>query len=393
MKIDLVDIETLITDPNNARKHGDKNMATIRSSLKQFDVVEPLVVRRSNNVVIGGNGRLAALKEMGRKKVPVHYVDLDDQKAAALALALNRSAELAEWDDDALGQQLQALFEDGFDIGDIGFDPNDYKLEDTSERDEKEDDVPETQENEFKVERGDIWQLGEHRVMCGDSTDKANVEKLMNGKKADMVFTDPPYNMEAQGGSNQPIGRAAAKLGKAIAHLCEFDPSKFLETLPNAMALNKMNAYIFCNKDLVPDYLHWARERRFNFNILVWKKPSALPLGGQHRPDLEYLILVRKSAIWNNGLNGVNYSKLLVHDRENSTDHPTMKPVALIENQLLIGSISKSVIYEPFCGSGSTLIACEKTKRKCYGMEIDPHYCSVIIKRWQEYTGQVAAKP
>lgn len=129
MKVDTVDIETLIPDPDNARTHDAANLAAIRGSLKQFDVVEPLVVRRQNNVVIGGNGRLAALKELGYKKVPVHYVDFDDQKAKALALALNRTAELAAWDDEILGKTLQALQEDGFEIEGIGFDLGEFGIE------------------------------------------------------------------------------------------------------------------------------------------------------------------------------------------------------------------------------------------------------------------------
>jgi ParB-like chromosome segregation protein Spo0J len=126
LKIEQVDIELLIPDPDNARKHGEKNMQAIRGSIKKFDMVEPLIVRRQNNVVIGGNGRLEALKELGYKTVPVNYIDYDDQKSKALALALNRTAELAEWDQDILGGQLQALFEDGFEIGEFGFDDCDF---------------------------------------------------------------------------------------------------------------------------------------------------------------------------------------------------------------------------------------------------------------------------
>jgi hypothetical protein len=186
------------------------------------------------------------------------------------------------------------------------------------------------------------------------------------------------------------MGRAAAKLGEAIAHLCEFDPVAFLAGLPLVFPKNKMNAYIFCNKDLVPDYLNWGVQNGYAFNILFWKKPNAIPLGGQYRPDMEYLLVFRKSAIWNNAISGVSYSKLLEHGRENSTPHPTMKPVAMIENQLLIASNAKSLVVDFFGGSGSTLIACEKTGRDCAMIELDPKYCDVIVKRWQEFTGKEA---
>jgi DNA modification methylase len=146
---------------------------------------------------------------------------------------------------------------------------------------------------------------------------------------------------------------------------------------------------VFCNKDLVPDYLNWANGQGFSFNILFWKKPNAIPLGKQHRPDVEYLLVFRKSAHWNDGLKGVNYSKCLEYGRESGL-HPTMKPVSMIENQLLISSPRSGYIVDFFLGSGSTLIAAEKTGRKCYGMELDPKYCDVIIKRWQDFTGKKA---
>ena len=200
------------------------------------------------------------------------------------------------------------------------------------------------------------------------------------------MFTDPPYRMEAQGGSNQWVGRAAAKVGEEIKDLCNFEPSTFLNILLKIFG-KKMNAYIFCNKDLVPDYLNWAKENKFAFNILFWKKPNALPLGEQHRPDVEYLIFVRKNSTWNNGLKSVTYSKCLEFNRDKSTTHPTMKPVGLIVNEVLISSKSHSNVLDLFGGSGSTLMACEQLDRNCYMMELDPHYVDVIIQRWEKFTG------
>ena len=224
-----------------------------------------------------------------------------------------------------------------------------------------------------------------HRLHCADSTDSEAVAKLMNGKKADMVFTDPPYRMDAQGGSNQPIGRAAAKLGEAIKDLCDFNPVEFLNTIPLVFKSKIMNAYIFCNKDLVPDYLNWGIKCGFNFNILFWKKLNAIPLGGNHRPDVEYLLLFRKSALWNNGVSGVNYSKCLEFGRENTTPHPTMKPIELISNEVQISSNIGSIVVDFFLGSGSTLIASDQLNRICYGQELDPKYCDVIVSRYITY--------
>jgi DNA modification methylase len=150
-----------------------------------------------------------------------------------------------------------------------------------------------------------------------------------------------------------------------------------------------MNAYIFCNKELLPDYLIWARENGYSFNVLIWKKPSAIPIGDSHRPDIEYLILFRKNAIWNNGLKEVNYSRCLEFGREKGL-HPTMKPVELLKNEILISSNKTSNVLDFFNGSGSTMIACEVTGRKYFGIELLEKYCDVTIKRWEQYTGKKA---
>lgn len=393
MKIENVPIADLLPDPSNARKHKEKNISAIKGSLVKFGQQKPIVINK-DNIVIAGNGTLEAAKALGWSNIKVVRSDLDKLGQTAFAIADNRSSELAEWDLDVLGKSLEAL-EDDFALEDLGFDEDDIaKLTPHVSAPGliDDDEVPETNQNEFGVVTGDIWQLGRHRLMCGDSTNVEQVERLMDGKKADMVFTDPPYRMQVEGGSNQPIGRAAAKLGEAIKHLCDFDPKAFLSLLPSVFENKKMNAYIFCNKDLVPDYLIWARDCGYSFNILFWKKPNAIPLGEQHRPDVEYLLLFRKSAIWNNAVNGVNYSKCLEFSREKSADHPTLKPVELIINEIKISSNGGGVVSDLFLGSGSTLIACEKTNRTCYGMEIDPHYCSVIIKRWQDFTGKEAVR-
>jgi DNA modification methylase len=225
--------------------------------------------------------------------------------------------------------------------------------------------------------------------MCGDSTSIESVEKLMKGEKADMVFTDPPYNQETDGGMLGPIGSALRKQSREIAYMCDFKPQEFLSIL-TTLFNGQMNAMIFCSKDLVVEYLQWAKEMGFAYNILVWKKPSAIPIGGSYRPDVEYLLAIRKSAIFNSNIDGVSYSKVLEHSREKDKVHPTMKPVALLENQILISS--KRSVLDLFGGSGSTLIACEKTNRKCFMMEIDPHYCDVIIARFEKYTGKKAKK-
>ncbi len=251
-----------------------------------------------------------------------------------------------------------------------------------------EDAVPDVPE-EPKTKLGDIYQLGNHRLMCGDSTSIDAIDKLMKGQKADLVLTDPPYSIETQGGFKGEIGKSLRKQASSIEFIANFEPAEFLNTLPLVFQSNKFNAYIFCNKDLLPDYLVWARDNKISFNVLIWKKPNAIPIGDSHRPDIEYLLLFRKSAIWNNGIKGVNYSRCLEYGREKGL-HPTMKPVALLENEIYISSNTQSIVLDFFGGSGSTLIACEKTNRHARLIELDPKYCDVIVKRWEDFTGKKA---
>jgi DNA modification methylase len=391
-KIETRLVADLIPYAANSRTHSDAQVAQIAASIKEFGWTNPILVSDKNDI-IAGHGRILAARKLGMEEVPAIILDhLTKAQQRALVIADNQLALNAGWDMDMLKAEIEDLNLENFDINLLGFDEKflDGLMEpEPTEGLTDEDAIPEVPETP-KTVLGDVWVLGNHRLMCGDSTSVDAVEKLIDGRKADMVFTDPPYRMDATGGSNQPIGRAAAKLGEAIAHLCEFDPVAFLAGLPLVFPKNKMNAYIFCNKDLVPDYLNWGVQNGYAFNILFWKKPNAIPLGGQYRPDMEYLLVFRKSAIWNNAISGVSYSKLLEHGRENSTPHPTMKPVAMIENQLLIASNAKSLVVDFFGGSGSTLIACEKTGRDCAMIELDPKYCDVIIKRWQDFTGQKA---
>jgi len=234
-----------------------------------------------------------------------------------------------------------------------------------------------------------VWLLGRHRLMCGDSTSIDAVDRLMDGQKAQAVVTDPPYNQETEGGFRGSIGKSLKKQSADIESMCNFQVGPFLQVLPTVHEKGKMNATVFCNKDLVPDYLSWARDCGYSFNILVWKKPSAIPLGGSYLSDVEYCLVFRKSGIFNTKVEGASYSKVLTHGRETGL-HSTMKPVEMLTNQILIVSHAAGIVLDLFGGSGSTLIACEKTARDCRMMELDPKYCDVIIQRWQNFTGQTA---
>ena len=379
MNLETVTIESLKLDPNNARKHSKRNLDAIAASLNKFGQRKPIVVH--NGVVIAGNGTLEAAKSLGWKEIAVSVcpADWDADTAKAYALADNRSAELAEWDDKILSTQLLDLDDMGWNIEALGFEP--LPLRDL---DEDEDEIPELPV-EPKTKLGDIYQLGRHRLMCGDSTDSATVERLMNGEKADMVLTDPPYRYKPMG-SGGVFDAGYTKLKDDLVGLVDFDPKAFLELLPKVFN-QKLNAYIFCNTDLVPDYCNWAKANKYNFNILTWHKTSFIPASNNHHfPDTEYLIYISKQAVFNTGLN-VNYGKYFVLNNEKHADHPTIKPLEILITEIKISSNLGGIVLDLFGGSGSTLIAAEQTNRACYMMELDPKYCDVIVKRWENLTG------
>lgn len=381
MNIELVNIDDLTLDPANARKHDDKNLKAIAGSLEQFGQRKPIVLH--GKIVVAGNGTLVAARSLGWKQIEAVRVpeSWTADQVKAYALADNRSAELAVWDEQVLASQLLELVEAEFDVEALGFELPVDDLQDVVE-----DEIPEQVEPKSKL--GDVWLLGRHRVLCGDSSSIDAIDTLLQGNKVELVFTDPPYRYKTMGAGGA-FDKGFADLKKDIAALVDFDPTDFLNVLPTVFNKN-MNAYIFCNTDLVPDYCLWAKQNNYNFNILTWHKKSFIPAtNGHHFPDTEYLIYISKNAVWNNGQD-VNYGKYFVMDNEKSADHPTIKPQEIITTQLKISSSRKGYVLDLFGGSGSTLIACEQTDRTCFMMELDPKYVDVIIARWEKLTGLTA---
>jgi DNA modification methylase len=372
--IQNVPINTVKANPNNPRIIKDDKFAKLVKSINEFPQMlnlRPIVVN-DDMVVLGGNMRLKACKEAGLKEIPIIKAsELTEQQQKEFIVKDNVGYGEWDWNDLANNWDAEQLQDWGLDIP--GFDAIEVEAE--------EDDfaVPDGG-IETDIVLGDLFEIGEHRLLCGDSTDSDQVALLMNGQKADMVFTDPPYKLETEGGCKGSIGEGLKKQGDSIEFISNFEPTEFLQVLPLIFDKNKLNAYIFCNKELLPDYLVWARDSGYSFNVLIWKKPNAIPIGDSHRPDIEYLLLFRKSAIWNNGLADVNYSRCLEFGREKGL-HPTMKPIELIANEMKISSNLNSLVFDFFLGSGSTMVASHQLKRKCYGMELDPKYCQVILDR------------
>jgi DNA modification methylase len=323
------------------------------------------------------------LIKLGVKEVECVIVDLNEDDEMELNIRLN--ANTGSWDWDTLANDWEVV-----DLEKWGLDIPQFDTVEELEASEDDYEVPEGG-IETDIVIGDLFEIGEHRLLCGDSTDSDAVARLMNGEKADMVFTDPPYDMQMKGGCVGEAAKAMIKVEKDIEFISKFDPQSFLNCLPLVFQSKKMNAYIFCNKDLVPKYLNFAVDCGYSFNILFWKKPNCVPLGDSHYPDVEYLLLFRKSATWNNGLKDVSYSRCLEYGREKGL-HPTMKPIELISNEIKISSNVDSILVDFFLGSGSTMVAAHQLKRKCYGMELEPKYCAVIIDRMRKLDSSLIIK-
>lgn len=383
--MELVNIKLSELKPyeNNPRKN-DSAVDAVMESIRQCGYVAPIIVDE-NNVILAGHTRYKALKKLNYKEAErVVKSGLTDEQKRKYRLLDNKTNEFAEWDLDKLAEEL-----DGLDFGDFdfGFDLG----EDEESREITEDDYNAEPPAEPKAKLGDIYQLGRHRLMCGDSTDRECVERLMDGQKADMVFTDPPYDMEM--GGQGCFKKSMQNCKDRIDDIIRFDPY-VLSYLPD-LEINSF--YIFTSKNGVAKYLDIFKN--LNYDILCWCKTNPVPFtSGSFLPDVEYLLYFsRNGRIWNNSLKPTSvYRKYYVTQKlQGRVDagenlHPTMKPLEIIVDKIRINSNDEGVVVDLFGGSGSTMIACEQANRKCYMMELEPRYVDVIIDRWEKFTGQTA---
>ena len=377
MQIETVDITDLQPDPKNARKHDETNLKAIKASLSEFGQRKPIVIT-SKNVVVAGNGTLAAARSLGWDAIDAVRVPADwtANQIKAFALADNRTAELADWDRDILSTQLVELQTDGWDISLIGFDVTDLP---TKPADENDDIIPEPPAEPIS-KLGDVWQLGKHRVMCGDSTDASTIAKLMNGNKADMVFTDPPYGVNYQ--SNMRTKSAKFDI---IAN-----DDVLLDIAPIISANSQGFVFVWTSWKVIDKWIAKLADFGYPTNIIVWNK------GGGYIGDLEKTFGsdYELALVWHNKakLTDKRIGSVWGVNKDQSSDylHPTQKPTALATMAIQHTTISNQIVLDIFGGSGSTLIACEQTNRTCYMMELDPQYVDVIIKRWETLTGQTA---
>lgn len=382
LKIEYVRTEILKEYENNAKLHPQEQIDQIKKSITEFGMNDPIAIWK-DNIIIEGHGRLIACKQLNIEIVPIIRLDnLTDDQRKAYTLIHNQTTMNTGFDIDILNEELANI---NLDMSEFGFD---IELDDIEEEQEiVEDEVPEVQE-EPKAQYGDIYQLGNHRLMCGDSTNEEDVTKLMNGVKADMVFTDPPYNVAYEGGSKK---REMIKNDK-IDNFYDFLYDVYL------------NCYNFMN-DGAPIYVCHSELERVNFtqafldvgfkmsSIIIWaKNNSTFSMNKDYKQKHEPIIYGWKEGK-HKWVGGNCEDTLWEIKRPVKSDlHPTMKPIELCARAINNSSNKNNIIYEPFGGSGSTLIASEQTNRKCYMMELDPHYIDVIIQRWENFTGKKAIK-
>lgn len=416
LKIEYMALEKLKPYEKNARKHQEADLSTIKASISEFGMSDPIGVWGKDNIIVEGHGRYLACKELGIAEVPVIHLDhLTDEQRRAYALAHNKTAEMSEWDFDLLGGELADIID--IDMSDFGFDLSEDEEEETEVI---EDEIPEEVEPVAKM--GDIWQLGRHRLMCGDSTSVTDVEKLMNGAKADMLLTDPPYNVDYEGKTKDKLKIENDKM----------DNDSFRQFLIDAFT----TADLYMKEGAV-FYIWHADSEGYNFRgacfdvgwkvrqCLIWVKNS-LVLGRQdyqwkHEPCLYGW--KNGTHFWNGGrkerttitdfdifeLRDKSKEELLKFIEEyccdhedietsiiyeekpsKNAEHPTMKPIKLLARSVKNSSKEGDNVLDLFGGSGSTLITCEQLNRKCFMMELDPKFVDVIIARWEKFTGQKA---
>lgn len=395
MEIVYKKINELKPYENNSRTHDESQIKQICESIKEYGWTNPVLIDEKG-MIIAGHGRVEAGKKLDIKEVPCIVLSgLTEAQKKAYVIADNKMALNAGWNEELLKTELENLKELDFDLELTGFniDELDDLLNDKDEEKEVvEDDFEVEVPEEPKAKLGDIYQLGNHRLMCGDSFNNEDREKLINDVDIDMVMTDPPYDMEMGGQGCFAEGMKNCK--KRLEDIIHFNPYQ-LEFLKD---LNSKSYYIFTSKNGVPKYLEMFKE--MNFNILIWAKTNCPPFtSGTFLPDIEYLLFFSKQGekIWNNSLKPTEtYKKYYVTPSkigkiEAGTDeHPTIKPQQILQDKIRISSNKNGYVLDLFGGSGSTLIACEQTNRKCLMMEYSPKYVDVIIKRWEEFTGKKA---
>ncbi len=389
-KYENVPINQLIPYEKNARTHSEEQIERIIKSLKEFGFVNPVLVDQ-NYGVIAGHGRILAAKKIGLTEVPCIFVeDLTEEQKRAYIIADNKLALDAGWDFEILKTELEDLEKLNFDISLTGFDIDELDFSTGNENSEVIDDEVPDIPKETKIKTGDIYQLGNHRLMCGDSTDFDNMKILMNGKKADLCVTDPPYNCSY-------VGKTEAAMTITNDNM---ESEKFYNFL--LMAFKNIYAnladggafYCFHSDAEKVNFFNATVESGFHYSTTcIWVKDSLVLGRMDYQMRHEPVIYAFKDTAKHNWYSDRKQTTVWEFARPKKSElHPTMKSLDLIAYPIKNSSRKGSLILDAFGGSGSTLMTCEQLERTCYMMELDPKYCDVIVERWENFTGEKAVK-
>ena len=393
-----VPLDSLHQDPANARAHGPENLAAIEASLRRFGQAEPLVVQASTGRVIGGNGRLAVMRALGMTDADVVELDVDDLTATALGIALNRSGELATWDDQVLADLLGGLREADALEG-VGFEESelDRMISDLAGETEADVEDPGLSEppEEAVSRHGDLWALGDHLLLCGDSTRPEDVRRVMGDDQAKLVATDPPYLVDYTGERPNDSGKDWTGVYREV-DIADAE-SFFRSVFTGVLEVLAPHGAIYCwhaHKRQALIARIWEELGIVDHQQIVWVKPASVfgrvywhfrhepcVMGWRKGSQPEHDGKHEFNSVWEVDWEG----KARV-----STDHPTSKPVELFARPMRKHTKRGDVVFEPFSGSGSQLIAADRLGRRCRAIEISPAFVDVAVKRWEEATGKRA---
>ena len=389
--IEMRPIDALIPHVRNAKQHSDAQVAQIAASIREFGWGAPILVDGQNNV-IAGHGRLLAARKLGLAEVPVvPMTHLTDIQRRALILADNKIGENAAWDEELLGLELAELNDAGFDLGLTGFTPEEWDAliaGDESTKDGLIDDdaVPEVPETPIS-RTGDLWLLGEHKLLCGDATQADDYAALLGDELPDMAFTDPPYNVNYANtakdklrGKNRPIlnDNLGEGFGKFLVAACQ-----------NILAVTKGAVYIAMSSSELDTLQSAFRSAGGKWStFIIWAKNTFTLGRADYQRQYEPILYGWRDGVDHYWCGARDQGDVWQIRKPQKNDlHPTMKPVELVERAVRNSSKTRDIVLDPFGGSGSTLIACEKAGRRARLIELDPKYVDVIVRRWQEFTG------
>ena len=400
IQIEQLPIGELRPDLANPRRISDQELETLTRSIQEFGLIDPIIARREDKMVIGGHQRLLAARKLGYKTVPVVLADLTVEQAHLLNIALNKIS--GSFDQELLARLLKELQEiPDIDLSLSGFEDDELKklLKSLKARESKErlesfdlDEAIKAAQNSPVAKPGDIWLLGEHRLACGDSTDREAVQRLMGGNKAAMTFTDPPYNVnygetmkdKLRNNSNKIIND---NLGDAFEPFLEKACKNILEFTDGAVYICMSSSELHTlQKAFIAAGGHWS-------TFIIWTKNTFTIGRSDYQRQYEPILYGWRDGVSHYWCRDRDQGDVWQVDKPSSNPlHPTMKPLALIERAIQNSSQAGDKVLDTFLGSGSTLIACERTGRVCYGMELEPLYVDIARMRWEAFTGEKAKK-